>query len=68
MTAFLYPVEKMLDKLHGDSIVSKLDLNIGHYQIRIKEENIHKMAFRTHSGHFEYLIMPFGLCNTPSTF
>ena len=34
----------------------------------MRSEDIHKTAFRTHSGHFEYLVMPFGLCNAPSTF
>lgn len=34
----------------------------------MREEDVHKMSFRAHSGHFEYLVMPFGLCNVPSTF
>jgi hypothetical protein len=61
-------IEEMLDELTGAKYSTKIDFKEGFHQVRMDPTDEYKTTFKTHHGHYQFNVVPFGLTNAPATF
>ena len=61
-------IDDLFDQFQGANAFLKIDLRFGYHQLKIRKTDVSKIAFKTRYGHYEFLVMPFGLRNAPTTF
>jgi len=64
----LLRIDDLMDQLHGSSVFSKIDLRSRYHQILVKADDVQKTVFRSRYGHYEYVVMPFGVTNALTMF
>ena len=64
----LLRIDDLLDQMRGKKVFFTLDVKRGYWQIKVHDDSRQKTAFVTFEGFYEFWVMPFGLCNAPSTF
>jgi hypothetical protein len=64
----LQRIDSLFYQIRGENIFSKIDLRSIYHQVRINDEYITKTTFKTRYGHYEFVVVPYGLTNTPTVF